>query len=163
MSRVRIIGVGTRFGDDRAGLEMAARIAAAPPRGCEVVTTERPGAELIELLAGAEAVILLDAVRSGSAAGTVHDLALEDLPQSFRSMSSHGIGITDALALAEALGCRPRGRLIGVEAAPGSVAMDRPLSAAVAAAITTAVERVHAWVDRYVGAERARDAEGADG
>jgi hydrogenase maturation protease len=162
MSPVRIIGVGSRFGDDRAGLEMAARLAAAPPRGCEVVATERPGAELIELFAGAGAVILLDAVRSGSAAGTVHDLALEDLPQPFRSMSSHGIGITDALALAQVLGRRPRGRLIGVEAAPGNGAMDQPLSAAVAAALGRAMKRVHAWVDRYGGAERAGDAEGAD-
>jgi hydrogenase maturation protease len=149
MSSVRVIGVGTPFGDDRAGLEIAARVAAAAPRGCDVVATERPGSELIELLHGSGATILLDAVRSGAAAGTIHDLPLDDLAPPRPAMSSHGIGIAEALALARVLGYRPRGRFIGVEAGPAETRAADPLGADVAAAIGVAVQRVRGWVELY--------------
>lgn len=147
MSRVRVIGVGTPFGDDRAGLEIARQVRAAPPPDCEVVTTDRPGVDLLELLAG-EAVILLDAVRSGALPGTIHDLAIDGLPCARGAVSSHGIGIADVLALAAALGRRPRGRFIGIEADPGCRQMDAALSAAVMIALPAAVCRVRDWVDR---------------
>jgi hydrogenase maturation protease len=149
VSTVRVIGIGTPCGDDRAGLEVAARVGAAPPRGCEVVATERPGVELIDLLNGGGATIVLDAVRSGAAAGTIHDLPLDDLPAPRLAMSSHGIGIAEALALARALGHRPHGRLIGIEAGAGAMRAGDPLGADVAAAIGAAVQRVHAWIARY--------------
>lgn len=153
MSRVRIIGVGTPFGDDRAGLEIAARLLAAPPRDCEVVATARPGVELIDLFVGADAVILLDAVRSGAAPGTIHDLALDDIPQPCMAVSSHGVGIADTLALARALGRLPRGRLVGIECGRGSGIIGAPLSASVTAALSPAAMRAHAWAERYGGGE----------
>jgi hydrogenase maturation protease len=151
MSGVRVIGVGTPYGDDRAGLEIAARLAALPGCGCEVVVTERPGAELIDLLGGADAVIVLDAVRSGLAPGTLHDLPLEDLAGAAGAGSAHGIGVAQALALARALGGGPRGRFIGIEAGPGRPAFAAALSAEVAAAVGTAAFRAQAWVDHYCG------------
>jgi hydrogenase maturation protease len=129
--------------------EIAARVAAAPPRGCHVFATERPGVELIELLSGRGATILLDAVRSGAAAGTIHDLPLDDLPPPRPAVSSHGIGIAEAVALARALGYRPHGRFIGIEARPPEMRTDDPLGADVAAAIGVAVQRVRSWIERY--------------
>ncbi len=149
MSRTRIIGIGTRFGDDRAGLELAAQLRAAPPCDSEVFASERPGVELIDMLAGAEAVIVLDAVRSGAVPGTIHDLALDDLPLPGVAVSSHGIGVADTLALGRALGCLPRGRFIGVEASPGAAVMGAALSEAVALALRAAMRCVHAWADFY--------------
>lgn len=149
MSRVRIIGIGTRFGDDRTGLEIAARLLAAPPADCDVVATERPGVELLDLLAGTAIAILLDAVHSGAAIGTVFDLALADLPRPGIAVSSHGISIADALALTGVLGRRPCGRFIGIEADPSRRQIGAALSAAVAAALPVAVRRVRAWVDRF--------------
>jgi hydrogenase maturation protease len=162
MSRVRIIGVGTPFGDDRAGLEIAARLLAVPPRDCEVVATARPGVELIDLFVGADAVILLDAVRSGAATGTLHDLALDDLPQPGAAGSSHGIGIADTLALARALGRLPRGRLVGIECGRGSATIGAPLSTSVAAALSPAAMRARAWAERYGDNDRAGDGEDGD-
>jgi hydrogenase maturation protease len=150
MSVVRIIGVGTPYGDDRAGLAIAARLMEAPASGSEVVITERPGVELLDLLCGADAVIVLDAVRSGAAPGKIHDLALEELPEADRACSSHGIGVADTLALAEALGCRPRGRFIGIEARPHRrlPTWTDVLSPEVEAALDAAVLRVKEWVER---------------
>jgi len=159
MSRTRIIGIGTPFGDDRAGLELAGRLRAAPPRDSEVLATERPGVELIDLLAGADAVLVLDAVRSGAPPGTIHDLALDDLPQPGVAVSSHGIGIADTLALARALGGLPRGRFVGIEAGRGGPALGAELSVEVALALPAAVLRVHAWVDWYGDGERSGDGE----
>jgi hydrogenase maturation protease len=151
---VRIIGVGTPHGDDRAGLALGARLAVAPPLGCEVVTTDRPGTELIDLLAGAGAVILLDAVRSCRPPGTIHDVPLSDLPAAQVAYSSHGIGIADVVALAATLGCLPPGRLIGIEAQPVSPRPGDELSTAVAAAIDGAIAHVHAWA-RRLAADRS--------
>lgn len=158
MSRTRVIGIGTPFGDDRTGLELAARLVAAPPADCDIVATERPGVELLDLLAGAEVAILLDAVHSGAAIGSVLDLALADLPGAGVALSSHGISIADAVALAGVLGCLPRGRLIGIEADPSRRRIDAALSAEVAAALPLAVQRVHRWVDQYGSAGRSATA-----
>lgn len=154
MNGVRIIGVGTAHGDDRAGLAMAAELAVAPPLGCEVIATDRPGAELIDLLTDAEAVIVLDAVRSRHPPGTIHDLPLGDLPAAPLAYSSHGIGLADAVALAAALGRLPPGRFIGIEAQPIAPRPGDVLSAAVTAAFDGAIARVYAWA-RRLAADRS--------
>lgn len=149
MTLVRVIGVGTAYGDDRAGLEVAARLRAGSPHGCEVVSTERPGAELVDLLRGADAVVIIDAVRSGAAPGTVHDRPLEGLDVPRSPYSSHGIGVGDAVALASALGQRPRGRFVGIEAGAGVPSLSTPLHPVVAAAIDPLVHRVRSWMDYF--------------
>ena len=73
---IRIIGIGSPFGDDAVGLEVARILAEAPPPDCEVIAADRPGATLLELLDGAEAAILVDAVQSGNAPGLIHEFDL---------------------------------------------------------------------------------------
>jgi hydrogenase maturation protease len=114
---IRIIGIGSPFGDDAAGLVAARGLAAAPPPGCEGVAADRPGAGLIELLDDATAVIIIDAVRSDAAPGAILDLDLGEVGSiGERLVSSHAIGVAAAIALAARLGRAPaRGRLIGIE------------------------------------------------
>lgn len=147
---IRVIGIGSPFADDRAGLESAARLAANPPCGVEVVLAERPGVALLELLDAADAVVLIDAVRSGACPGTLHDLDLHAVAAApLRFMSSHGIGVADAVALGAALGRLPaRGRLIGVEAGLTPPGAGMNLSPAVERALAAVVVRVCAWA-RY--------------
>jgi hydrogenase maturation protease len=148
---IRVVGIGGPVGDDRAGLEAAARLAGNRPDGVEVILAERPGAGLLELFDPADAVVLIDAVRSGACPGTLHDLELREVPaSSLRSLSSHGIGVAEALALGAALGRLPaRGRLIGVEAGltPGGVGVS--LSPAVEQALAAVIERVCAWAHSF--------------
>jgi hydrogenase maturation protease len=112
-----VIGVGTPHGDDAAGLALAARLEAAGlPEGVRAVSCQRPGVDLPDVLAGADAAVLVDAMRSGRPPGSVARLAPDALPV-LRSVSSHGLGVADGLALAEALGRRPRRlALVGIEA-----------------------------------------------
>jgi hydrogenase maturation protease len=148
---IRIIGIGSPFGDDRAGLEVATRLVALAPPGVEVIVSDRPGVDLVGMLRGAEAVIVIDAVRSDAPVGAVHDVDLHGLPAvRCVPVSSHGVGIAEAVALAWALDRAPaRGRLIGIEAAASRPDADRELSPAVARSIDEAIARARAWVDYF--------------
>ena len=123
-----VIGVGNRYRrDDGAGPAAAARLGAAA--GTPVALCDGPGdaTALLDAWRGAETVILFDAVRSGAAAGTLHhlDVGGEDASSEAvrilgaghgRGASTHGLGVTEAIALARTLRCLP-GRLviIGIE------------------------------------------------
>jgi hydrogenase maturation protease len=152
---IRIIGIGSPFGDDAAGLMAARQLAAAPPPDTEVVEADRPGATLIELLDGADAVILIDAAHSGAAPGTLHDLDLQDLSrQPIALVSSHGFGVIDAVRLASALGRAPaRGRVLAIETGlvdtPALPIGRRSLSPVACAAVERAVERARQWTERF--------------
>jgi hydrogenase maturation protease len=116
-ARVAIIGIGSPFGDDAAGLEVARRLVREKIPGVEVIAADRPGAGLVELLDGREAVILVDAARSpGGRAGTVHDLELRGFSTGPGPVSSHAFGVAEALALAARLGrLPPHLRLLAIE------------------------------------------------
>jgi hydrogenase maturation protease len=153
---IRIIGIGSPLGDDAAGLVAARRLAAAPPRGCQVIAADRPGAGLIDLLEGAAAVILIDAVRSDAAPGAIHVLNLREIGAlGERLVSSHGIGVASAIELAAKLERAPvRGRLIGIEAATGGRGLDE-ISPAVKDAIERAIALARKWAARLSKPARA--------
>lgn len=124
MTRVRVVGVGNpEAGDDAVGL-LAVR--AARPElealGVEVVETGA-GLHVVDLLAGADLVVIVDAVREPSGArtpGTIvrAEAGPEGLPAELgSSLSSHGFGVAEAVGLAAALGGAPRVVVLGVEAA----------------------------------------------
>ena len=154
---IRIIGIGSPFGDDAAGLIAARQLAAAPPSDTEVVEADRPGTTLIQLLDGADAVILIDAAHSGAPPGTVHDLDLRALPQpTIGLVSSHDLGVIEAVQLAITLGrCSLRGRVLAIETQPPDESLIPPrgsiggLSATTRAAVERAVDRARQWANRF--------------
>jgi hydrogenase maturation protease len=136
--RVHLIGVGTRHGDDAAGLAVAEALAArALPDGVAVHVCERPLPDLLDALEGAEAAVIVDASRTGAAPGSLQRLTRGELART-GSTSSHGLGVAQALALAQALGRAPaRVELLAIEATGRRRAT---LSPAVAAALPGAVD-----------------------
>lgn len=107
----RVVGVGhPHRGDDVAGL-LAARLL----RGLEVTDA----AALLDAFEGAEAVVILDAMRSGRPPGTVErfDAVASPLPAaSLRPASTHSFGVAEAIELARILGrLPPRLVVIGIE------------------------------------------------
>jgi hydrogenase maturation protease len=152
---IRVIGIGSPFGDDVVGLEAAQVLAKNPPPDCEVIAADRPGAGLIELLDGAGAAILIDAVRSGSPPGTLHELSFDDLDAcaaQFLSrtthslcafVSSHDLSVAASVQLARKLGRAPRdGRVLGIEIAPTRHASLASLSENAQQALRRALVRV---------------------
>jgi hydrogenase maturation protease len=95
-----VVGIGhPSAGDDGVGIAVARSLAA---RGLEV----REGADasiLVELLGEGRRVIVVDAVVGGGAPGSVLCLAADSIPAGVAPLSTHGVGVADALELARVL------------------------------------------------------------
>ena len=142
--RVLVIGVGNPSrGDDGVGIELARRLARRPPPGTEVRESSGEGAGLMGLWDGADRVILLDAIRSGAAPGTVirFDATADAVPRDFCRCSSHLFGVGEAIELARVMGRMP-GRLVVVGIEGEGYGFGAPLSPAVEAALDEALKRV---------------------
>jgi hydrogenase maturation protease len=109
----------------------------------EVRELEGEPVSIVDALDGAEEAILVDAVRSGSAAGMVHriDVSAQPIPATMSAASTHTLGVGEAIELARALGrLPPRVVLYGIEAE--SIAAGDDLTPAVAAAVPVVAEEV---------------------
>lgn len=151
---VRIIGVGSPYGEDWLGWELAERLRDSPALAAwsdrvRVSLHDRPGAALVQAWAGAGLVVVLDAVRSGAAPGTVHRFDAAALGAAPRALSTHGFGVADAVRLAAALDALPgQWRFYGIEADTASTGAG--LSEAVHAAIPALVSEIEAAVAAYL-------------
>ena len=121
MTRVRIIGIGSPLGDDQIGwrlVDFLRNYKSLQTPVCEIslFALDRPGVQLIEQLLGADIVVLIDAIKSGAAPGTLYRVAnIGDLEKDLL-VSSHGFGVAAALELAAALDVLPEKLLLyGVE------------------------------------------------
>ncbi len=150
MHQVLIIGVGNEFrGDDAAGLVVARHLQERLP---EVVVRESPGegATLMETWKDGAQVFLIDAVSSGSPAGTIHRLEAHTgpLPTTFFRYSTHAFGVAEAIEMARVLGqLPPRLIVYGIEGANYEAGVE--LSPEVSQAVAQVVARV---VGEVVGA-----------
>lgn len=143
-SPIRIIGLGTELrGDDAVGLLSARRLRALVGDRAEVVEAEMAGVELLELMKGAQVVMLIDAVRSGQLPGTIHRLDASSgpiAPELF-PRSTHAVGVADALELARALGVLPPTVIVyGIEV--GDTEVGHPLSPEVGHALDKLIQLV---------------------
>lgn len=149
MHRLRIIGLGNRLrGDDAVGLLVAARLRRRVGDRMDVVEAEMAGLEILELMVGARAVILIDAARGGWAPGTIHrfDASAGPIGREWFPHSSHALNTADTLELGRAVGSLPPTVIVyGVEV--GDTGAGRPLSPSVAQALEDVVDRVYqeAW------------------
>jgi hydrogenase maturation protease len=127
MNQVRILGIGSPSGDDQAGWLVADALSAMGVDAC-IDRLDRPGANLIPLLEDTTWAILIDAMQSGSPIGDIRRFGTETWPAYSQGLSSHGLGVIDALSLARELGSLPsRIDLYGIEigpVAPGTTAGD---------------------------------------
>lgn len=109
-----VVGIGSPYGDDAAGLLVVRRLAAA---GVPVRTVELSDVTcLLDLWRPDERVAVVDAVRSGAPPGTVHVLDMTEHPLPAETVvvgprakaSTHGVGLPVLVELARALGRLPR-------------------------------------------------------
>jgi len=125
-ARLRVIGLGNGIlTDDAVGLHVARAVRrqleqGAGPPGVDVVEAEVGGFALMELMAGWDAVVLVDAVQlEGVAAGSVVALEPSDLGVSLRLLAPHEIDLVTALAVGDRLGypMPRRVHIIGIQGA----------------------------------------------
>lgn len=159
MTRTVILGIGSPFGDDRAGwLVIDALQAELGEReracfGLTLVALDRPGAALLEHLRGAKRAVLIDAARGAGAPGTVLRLDAAQL-ETDPTLSSHGFGVAEALALGAALKALPPELTVLAIATDGN-----PRSADVSDTVRGAASRLarelQRWVQDDVACDRA--------
>ena len=113
-----LIGIGNHFRrDDAAGLEVARRLRLAHPPGVILIEQEGEPASLIEAWSTVEESLVVDAISSGSEPGRLHrfDVTHAPLPAEIFSVSTHALGLPEAVELARELGRLPRLVVYGIE------------------------------------------------
>ena len=146
-----VIAVGNDLRrDDGVGPAVVARVEEALPADVGVVVVDGEPSRLVDAWTGTAVAVVVDAVRSGAPAGTVHRLRVhpdgEPLPAPGRgASSSHAAGVAEAVALGRALERMP-GRLVVVGVEVAAVGDGPGLSGPVAAAVPAAVAAVQAEV-----------------
>jgi hydrogenase maturation protease len=133
MSGTAVIGIGSPFGADQLGWEVITQLR---DRGvaAELECWDGPLAGLVKRFKTLDRAILVDAAVGGGRVGEVRILAPEQLEGAGLLWSSHGFGLGEAVALAQALDELP-GRLVIVAAEVGEPGADIPPAAAVRAAV----------------------------
>ena len=117
--QILIIGLGNDYrGDDAVGRVLARKLQSIAGDNVRVLEESGEGAALMESWKGGDFVILIDAVHSGGAAGTVHrfDTVTQPVPGSFFHYSTHAFSVAEAVELARALNqLPPRLIVFGIE------------------------------------------------
>lgn len=155
--RARIVGLGTPFGDDRAGWEVVARLRDVLPVGTRADATSDPLA-VMDAEPGDDRLVVIDACRGAGAPGSVNRF---EWPRTqFTAdggVSSHGVGLATALELAGLFGrLPPRVTVFAIEG--GAAEPGAGLSRAVEAALPEVVARVLAeLVDEPDESPRSRE------
>ena len=105
-SEFLVIGVGNESrGDDGVGRAVARRLQSEAHGNLRVIESSGEGVGLIHAWRGASAVILIDAVQSGGAPGSVHCFSAHSYPMPLRFFrySTHAFSIAEAVELARAI------------------------------------------------------------
>lgn len=126
MTRILVLGIGSPFGADTIGwqvidhLERSAVSDDYLRNHVDLRREDRPGLYLLELISGYRQVILVDAVVSGAAAGTIHHLQMQDMLRERAVLSTHLAGVADALSLGAVIDMLPEKlELFGLEIGEG--------------------------------------------
>jgi len=151
-----IIGVGNEYRhDDAVGLIVARLLKKLAPDCFTIIEHSGEGVALMEFLAGAETVIVVDAVSSDMPPGSIHQLNAIEQPilREFSKHSSHAFGLAEAIELARVLRQLPANLVIyGIEGK--SFETDIGLSHEVAQAAETVVQMIVKEYSSSIGQQR---------
>ena len=150
--RMIVIGVGNEFRrDDGVGPEVVSRLGPAVPDSVRLVVSDGEPARMIEAWTGADLAVVVDALRvagtaqaGGPATGRTHRLVIDEATaEPASTVSSHGLGLGDAIGLARALDLMPARLIVhAVEVTDCGYGVGlTPAVAAAAETITSAVLR----------------------
>ena len=140
------IAVGNRYRhDDGAAPELGSRLRAQSIPGLTIVEATDDMIRLVDLWAGYDTVVICDAVYAGEEPGTIYrrDPVACPLPRHWFAVSSHQLGVAEAIELGRAMNrLPPRVLFVGIEARDFS--HGEGLTPEVERALTPATEVVRA-------------------
>jgi hydrogenase maturation protease len=145
VGKTLVLGVGNLLlSDDGVGVHTIQRLqeVARLPEGVQVVDGGTSGLDLLHYLEGVSHMIIVDAVETGQAPGTLMRITGDQVPAYLSlKMSPHEIGLPDMLFAAKLRDLYPEEVVIwGVQPATTGVGLD--LSPPVAAQLDVLVEKV---------------------
>ena len=152
MKRILVAGIGSvLLGDDGVGPYVARSLRSnyVFDEGVEVEDLGTPALDLIDHIAGLDALVVVDAVNNGETPGTVTLYRKPDLTRHVPAvrLDPHSPALSDALWAAEFYGgCPQEVLLVGVSSESCGAACE--LSDAVRASVPTAVHEVLRELDR---------------
>jgi hydrogenase maturation protease len=153
-----VIGIGNADrGDDAAGRWAVRLMRSMLPENIEAAEHDGEVLKLLSSFDGVAAAFLVDACESGAPPGTVHrfDVGAAPLAQSLFSLSTHGLGLGEALELGRALGRLPPCCIVyAIEGQ--SFEVGAPLSPPVSTAVADVAQRLASEISGKV-TERVRD------
>ncbi len=117
---ILVLGIGNvLMMDDSVGVRAIEELQSAYhfPAGVELLDGGTSGIELLSHIGGRDHLIIIDALKSGHAPGTIVRVEGEDVPARFMTrISPHQLGLSDVLAAATISGQLPSNLLLfGVE------------------------------------------------
>lgn len=105
---IRVIGIGSPFGDDQAGWWVIQQMRGRVPAAVDLVQLDRPGVTLVNWMPDVSHLYLIDAVADDALTpGRVLSLDVGQLDARAARWTSHQLNLTETLRLADALVCRP--------------------------------------------------------
>ena len=147
---ILLIGVGNEYRDDDAlGICVVREIHRRMPGQPRVMELSGEGSALMDAWTGAGRVIIVDAVSSGKAPGTIHriDASTQEIPRGFFHYSSHAFGVAEAIEVARRLGTLPRQLILyGIEGKEfgSGVGLSDPVVRSIPELISMIEEHLHA-------------------
>ena len=105
------------MGDDAAGPVVIDRLAERVPKSVVLVESVGDATHLLETWRDAGLAVIVDAVVSGGAAGSIKRIdGMQGFPSAWRSASTHLVGLAEAIDLGNAVGVLPGAMVIyGIE------------------------------------------------
>ena len=147
MTELRILGIGSPFGDDQLGwavvhlLQQQTSLHRFMPKQLQMTCCDRPGMHLLELMRNAKTVFLIDAIKSGAPLGTLHCVTNKQIEDVGNALSTHGLGIAEAMKMGAALNELPEQVVLyGIEI--GEPQLQFTLSEAITKAIQDLAVRI---------------------
>jgi len=155
-----VIGIGNSDrGDDAAGRTVARRLRDMSSNDIAIFEHDGEATSLLASFEGTTTAFLIDASQSAAPAGTVarFDASARPLPHGAFGLSTHGMGLREAVELARTLGRLPsRCVVYAIEA--GSFEFGEPLTPPVAAAVDEVCDRLRQEIDGGVGSAESTHA-----
>lgn len=143
--RATVVGVGNEYRrDDGIGPALITHLTGCVPDDVVLAVCDGEPSQLLEVWSQAELSVVVDAVLTESPEpGRIHRTTLPGDPDghSHGAGGTHGLGIPDAVALAEALGRAP-GRLVVLAVEAGDLGLGLGLTPEVAAVLPELGRRV---------------------
>jgi hydrogenase maturation protease len=154
--RTLVLGLGNELaGDDAVGLLVARAVRDEVADVADVVESSASGMALIEVLAGYDRVIVVDAIRTGrDPPGTITEMTLAHVGRVV-APSLHHAGLPELAAVAERLGLRfpAETRVLAVEVVD-PYTLGAGLSEPVADAVAELLRRVRERIERWASEDR---------